>query len=558
MTGAKYSTTGALAEGKLFVAGDGVAALDPRTGEELWRFSTGSQMSSPCVYGGRVVAGCQDTCLYAVSADDGRKLWHFRADYVPSPTVDTGDGAVYFCDVANVRGSNSVYALDAADGRLLWRQSLSAGAMWGPTYADGVVYATSLDGRLHAVDAKSGRETWTYSVGGLGALKLASAAAVADGVVYYGAYDGTLHAVDARSGKKRWSFSPGYTWVGPPQYANGFVYFGCGNGLFYRVGAASGAAQELRLVGWEPYGLAKRATCCLPLVAGLSAPQTSIVADPKCNVGTPLVRGNIGYLGLGQQHLCALDLSGTRWRSGEGELRILWKVEGGWAVFPPVAHDVFVYSGATDGCVRCYADLLQIVDARHIDLLLASMTAPDDQVREVAWTAMARMADPNAVPLLTAALESGRLDDISSACIAVALGNVGARAKSAVPVLVRRFPVAAMEWRPKRVERTSHERGGGIIDYTQDEDGGVRLLPSGERAELASGLPILVGALRQRCGAYVHMRIPGKDPGTFYYQSDTLTLHGGAYALAKITGQDLGPRKSAWETWWQEKGKDYR
>jgi len=81
-----------------------------------------------------------------------------------------------------------------------------------PAYADGIVYVGSWDGRLYAVDAKSGQQRWVFQ-GGVDELihnqqGFQSSPAVAGGVVFSGCRDAHVYALDARTGEQKWNVAP--------------------------------------------------------------------------------------------------------------------------------------------------------------------------------------------------------------------------------------------------------------------------------------------------------------------------------------------------------------
>src|SRR5215813_934072 len=69
-----------------------------------------------------------------------------------------------------------------------------------PVMADGVVYITSLDGHLFAIDQESGKEKWNFK----SRLPIASTPAVNGGTVYIVSSVGSLAALDAATGKPKW------------------------------------------------------------------------------------------------------------------------------------------------------------------------------------------------------------------------------------------------------------------------------------------------------------------------------------------------------------------
>ena len=171
--------------------------------------------------------------------------------------------------VTDPRGG--VYALDAADGKLLWSFDVTnligggrrEGYVFrnrGAAYADGVVY-TAAGSFLFALDAKTGKPIPTFGTNGQAAVILdvvkqrfpdvtaaislgywfTTAPQVHDGVIYIGSTRSESHipgghvlAVDAKTGKVRWHFNTipqdekdqgwaiaGPTWVGGERNGGG-------------------------------------------------------------------------------------------------------------------------------------------------------------------------------------------------------------------------------------------------------------------------------------------------------------------------------------------------
>lgn len=141
-------------------------------------------------------------------------------------------GTIYFS------GSYAaVYAVDAASGKLLWKYDpqtwkhspmkmfFSFGANRGVAYEDGRVFVAALDGRLIALDAKSGKELWVANSIPEGALNISTGAPrVMNGTVIIGnggadfGARGFVTAFDAVTGKQRWRF---YTVPGSPEENRG-------------------------------------------------------------------------------------------------------------------------------------------------------------------------------------------------------------------------------------------------------------------------------------------------------------------------------------------------
>lgn len=143
-------------------------------------------------------------------------------------------------------------ALEAASGRILWKQNLGSPASGAPTPAGAVVYVVGRDGSAWAVDTKDGRVRWTLNgvPGRLGSLSSA-APAVGDQTVIFPYAGGGLSAALRNSGVRVWD-SPlngarlGHAYTidqdvtGDPVLSGNAVYAGTAAGKTVAVDAASG------------------------------------------------------------------------------------------------------------------------------------------------------------------------------------------------------------------------------------------------------------------------------------------------------------------------------
>ena len=109
-----------------------------------------------------------------------------------------------------------------------------------PIVVDGVMYVSTAWSRVYALDAKTGKELWRFDpeIEGRKGFDaccdvVTRGVAVADGQVFLGALDGRLIALDAKTGKPVWSVQttdPGkpYTISGAPRIAGDKVVIGNG------------------------------------------------------------------------------------------------------------------------------------------------------------------------------------------------------------------------------------------------------------------------------------------------------------------------------------------
>jgi quinohemoprotein ethanol dehydrogenase len=125
---------------------------------------------------------------------------------------------------------------------LAWHYDLDTnrGQEASPIIIDGVLYVTSAWSKLFAFNAKTGKLLWKYdpqvagSIGIKGCCDVVNRGVAAwKGRLYLGAYDGRLIALDAKTGRVIWSVqttdpAKAYTITGAPRIANGKVIIGNG------------------------------------------------------------------------------------------------------------------------------------------------------------------------------------------------------------------------------------------------------------------------------------------------------------------------------------------
>lgn len=109
-----------------------------------------------------------------------------------------------------------------------------------PIVVDGYMFLTGNWGVTHALDARTGEELWTFDPqvpgewGRYGCCDVVNrGVAVWQGKVYVASFDGRLHALDAKTGKPIWQVdtinsTPPYTITGAPRVINGKVIIGNG------------------------------------------------------------------------------------------------------------------------------------------------------------------------------------------------------------------------------------------------------------------------------------------------------------------------------------------
>jgi outer membrane protein assembly factor BamB len=220
-----------------------IDALDPATGAERWGYESHfCGWSSPTLGDGLVFATfigdshcsrLQGGKVVALSARTGRVRWARRIGRSESSPL-YANGTVYFGDT-----SGRVHAVDAVTGAERWTYETGAPVKASPTLAGGRLFVGNYAGDFYALDAASGKAVWRDR----GYGNIYSSAAVADGRVYVGSTDGHVYAFAARSGQELWRFATGRYVYASAAVWRGLVLIGSYDDTFYAIDGATGAER---------------------------------------------------------------------------------------------------------------------------------------------------------------------------------------------------------------------------------------------------------------------------------------------------------------------------
>jgi PQQ-dependent dehydrogenase (methanol/ethanol family) len=150
-----------------------------------------------------------------------------------------------------------------------WTADLTEKSSWQgtPIVVNGVMYVTTPWSNLHAYDPKTGKRLWSYSPRvprEIGSTQLCCGnqnrgAVYWNGKVIWASLDGRLLAVDAKTGKLVWetaTFDPmkdPMSITGAPRVGNGVVFIGQGGGEFHQRGFISGYNADTGKKLWKFY-----------------------------------------------------------------------------------------------------------------------------------------------------------------------------------------------------------------------------------------------------------------------------------------------------------------
>jgi hypothetical protein len=118
--------------------------------------------------------------------------------------------------------------------RLFTDEGIMSGVQ--PIVAEGKVFIGTLRGKLHALDAESGKTVWSFTAGGA----ILHSAAAADGKVFFGCADGGIYALNTAHGEVAWTVPTGAAVWNAPALHNGVVFIGSRDQHLYAISANNG------------------------------------------------------------------------------------------------------------------------------------------------------------------------------------------------------------------------------------------------------------------------------------------------------------------------------
>jgi len=236
-----------------------VVALKRATGKEAWRAKSTSEVLAPPVGAGNiVVTRAVDGHLYGLNSQTGNQVWAFDRT-VPNLTLRGLSAPLIvnnriYCGLDN----GHVIALSLADGQLLWDQALSVAT--GRTELDRLIdvdadivagqdglFVVTFGSDLALVDPQSGQARWRRSV------KSYTGMALGAGSVYVTDADGYVIALDAETGAQIWKQDGlKYRRLSPPAFFDGHVVVGDYDGHLHWLSPKDGQIVARTRMGSDP------------------------------------------------------------------------------------------------------------------------------------------------------------------------------------------------------------------------------------------------------------------------------------------------------------------
>jgi outer membrane protein assembly factor BamB len=229
-----------------------------------WTYHAGSLVEFPPVIAyGRLYFSTNNGKFVAVNAKTGKRAWKYISHrcVAASPAVGTQQHGTIYAVFLNRRPCNrkkakdgEVVAFAAGHGTIRWRKAIGPSET-SPLLVGNRLYVGDWNGRVWALDARSGRTVWHSRQ--LGPIK--GALAFSSGHLYVGSYDGHLYSFGAQNGRLLWKAKAQGRLYGharfysTPAVAYGRVYIGGTDGKVYSYGAASGKLRWSHSTGGYVY-----------------------------------------------------------------------------------------------------------------------------------------------------------------------------------------------------------------------------------------------------------------------------------------------------------------
>ncbi len=208
-----------------------VHAVSCRGGKKVWVQSTeGAIYSSPAIAEGHLFIGSDDEHLHVLNLMAGREAWSVNLGSTVRSSPLVVNERVY---VGSDNGEIQCYDFS---GNIQWRTAAKRSVTASPHHNENIIYITSLDGLLYAIDAKSGWVVWRFRMGN-GSICTPT---TNENHIYVGSTDNTFYCINAKTTKKVWSFDTDNQINSSPVFYKGAVYFCNVDGMVYSLHSGSG------------------------------------------------------------------------------------------------------------------------------------------------------------------------------------------------------------------------------------------------------------------------------------------------------------------------------
>ncbi|MCX6121809.1 MAG: PQQ-binding-like beta-propeller repeat protein [Ignavibacteriales bacterium] len=292
----------------------------------LWEFKTnGAIYTAPLVYNGMVFVGSLDSNFYALDAQTGNERWRFATG---SPIRSN---AAIWNSIICFESGNILYALNS-QGKQIWKFTLYGDKLIdqyvsydyfhsSPKIVNDIAFIGTDQGLVYGIDMKTGSQTFICQTTRKSGIRVSPA--VSGNMVIFGDWYGVMYAYDITTGNKVWEFDThsvyncpyGNAINTPPIVHDNTVFFAGISSTIFSINAGTG----VRNWSWK---------------------------DPRTNenlflVGGPVVSDSLIYIGGSSQH------NAKAFNTLTG--RFVWECKVDFRIFnSPTVDSSFIVLGTGD------------------------------------------------------------------------------------------------------------------------------------------------------------------------------------------------------------------
>ncbi len=202
-----------MTENNLFIASDKkLFKLDTGTGEPAQNWENpfdahGIIWATPVISDDTIYLTNLEHELCAVTIDTQEEKWSMSFDGAIASTPLIIDDTLFIGTL-----NNKFYALDISnEGELVWDEPYEAeNWFWTtPAYADGILYAGSFDGKVHALDANSGQLVWDEPYDTGTGDRIRATPVIVGNTLVIGSQDDHVYGLNIENGEYKWDIYVG-------------------------------------------------------------------------------------------------------------------------------------------------------------------------------------------------------------------------------------------------------------------------------------------------------------------------------------------------------------
>jgi outer membrane protein assembly factor BamB len=197
-------------------------SFNKKNGVKNWEFTgaTNRYIAGAVLAGDLILAPNADYNLYALDLN-GILKWKFQSGHAlwSAPVVE--NEIVYLSSM-----DHYLYALNLNTGEKIWGTDMGGAIVYSPSLEENTLFVGTLANEISAVNKTNGSVIWKVAV----ADGLWSEPVAKDGVVYYGDALGKVYAVSAQDGSKIWDYNMGEMVSGAPAIMESGIVFTGENG----------------------------------------------------------------------------------------------------------------------------------------------------------------------------------------------------------------------------------------------------------------------------------------------------------------------------------------